>query len=128
VIVDTSALLAILLGEPEADRFTLAIGHAAHPRMSAVCYLEAGIRVDRLGSPEASAALDELLGRLRVAIEPVTVQQAHMARVAYRRFGKSFHPAALNLGDCFSYALSQTTGEPLLFKGNDFAQTDVRPC
>ena len=91
-------------------------------------YLEAAIRIDRLNSPAASAMLDELLARLRLTVEPVTVEQAHLARTAYRRFGKSFHPAALNLGDCFSYALSQATGAPLLFKGNDFVQTDIASC
>jgi ribonuclease VapC len=128
MIVDASAVLAILLGEPEADDFTLAIGHAPEPRMSAVSYVEAAIRVDRLNSPAASAALDDLLARLRITIAPVTAEQARLAREACRRFGKSFHPAALNLGDCFSYALSKAAGEPLLFKGNDFVQTDVAQC
>jgi ribonuclease VapC len=128
MIVDASAVLAILLGEPEPDDFTLAIGHAVEPRMSAVSYLEAAIRVDLLNSPAASAALDDLLARLRIAIAPVTAEQARLARDAYQRFGKSFHPAALNLGDCFSYALSRAEGEPLLFKGNDFIQTDVARC
>lgn len=128
MIVDASAVLAILLGEPEADRFTLAIAHAVSARMSAVSYLEVGIRIDRLKSPEASAAMDDLLARLRIIVEPVTVDQAYLARAAYREFGKGFHAAALNLGDCFSYALSKETGEPLLFKGNDFPVTDVVPC
>jgi ribonuclease VapC len=96
--------------------------------MSAVSHLEAAIRVDRLNSPAASTALDDLLARLRITIAPVTAEQAHLAREAYRRFGKSFHPAALNLGDCFSYALSKAEGELLLFKGNDFIQTDVARC
>jgi ribonuclease VapC len=128
MIVDTSAVLAILLGEPEADGFTLKIAHAARPRMSAVSYLEAVVRVDRLKSSAASAALDELLARLRLTIEPVTVQQAYLARAAYRQFGKGFHPAGLNLGDCFAYALSKASGEPLLFKGDDFPATDVARC
>lgn len=129
MIVDTSAVLAILLGEPEADAFTLAIARAAcPPRLSAVSYLEAAIRIDRLKSPVASAALDELLARLRLAIEPVTVDQAHLARTAYRTFGKGLHPAALNLGDCFAYALAKAGGEPLLFKGDDFGRTDIEPA
>jgi ribonuclease VapC len=128
VIVDTSAVLAILLGEPEADAFALKIASAARPRLSAVGYLEAAIRVDRLGSPAASAALDELLVRLRLTVEPVTTEQAYLARAAYRAYGKGFHPAALNLGDCFAYALSKAAGEPLLFKGGDFPATDVVPC
>lgn len=128
MIVDTSAVLAILLGEPEADAFALKIARAEHPRLSAVSYLEAAIRVDRLNNPVASAALDELLARLGLAIEPVTAEQAYLARAAYRTYGKSFHPAALNLGDCFVYALSKATGEPLLFKGDDFPATDMVPC
>lgn len=128
MIVDTSVVLAILLGEPEADAFTLAIAYAARPRLSAVSYLEAAIRIDRLKSPVASAALDELLARLRLAIEPVTVRQAHLARTAYGTFGKGLHPAALNLGDCFAYALAKEHGEPLLFKGDDFGRTDVEPA
>ena len=128
MIVDTSAVLAILLGEPEADAFTLKIAHAARPRLSAVAYLEAAIRIDRLRSPVAIAALDELLARLRLTIEPVTAEQAYLARTAYRTYGKSFHPAALNLGDCFSYALSKAIGAPLLFKGSDFMATDVAAC
>lgn len=79
MIVDTSAVLAILLGEPEADAFALKIAHAAHPRLSAVAYLEAAIRIDRLRSPVASAALEELLARLRITIEPVTAEQAYLA-------------------------------------------------
>ena len=122
MIVDTSAVLAILLGKPEAADFTLAIAHAASSRMSAVSYLEAAIRVDRLKNPVASAALDDLLARLRIIIEPVTVEQVYLARTAYRNFGKGFHPAVLNLGDCFAYALAKASGEPLLFKGNDFAR------
>ena len=91
-------------------------------------YIEAAIRVDRLNSPTTSAALDDLLAQLRIAIAPVAAEQARLAREACRRFGKSIHPAALNLDDCFSYALSQATGELLLFKGNDFIQTDVARC
>jgi ribonuclease VapC len=128
VIVDTSALLAILLGEPEADAFTLAIGRAEEPvRMSAASYVEAGIRVDQSKNPIAQLALDDLIERLRIVIEPVSVEQAYAARVAYRAYGKgSGHPAGLNFGDCFAYALAKATGEPLLFKGGDFGHTDLR--
>jgi len=128
MIVDTSAVLAILFGEPEADAFTLKIARAARPRLSAVSCLEAAIRVDRLNNPVASAALDELLARLRLALEPVTAEQAYLARAAYRTYGKSFHPAALNLGDCFAHALSKAMGESLLSKGADFGWTDVARC
>jgi len=128
VIVDTSALLAIFFGEPEADEFALAIREAGVARLSAASYVEAGVRVDRLRVPIASNLLDDLVKRLGLAIEPVTAEQAFAARAAYRDYGKDRHPAGLNLGDCFTYALAKVMGEPLLFKGDDFSQTDLRPA
>ena len=125
MIVDTSALLAILLGEPEADDLTLAIGRAEAARLSAASYVEAGIRVDQSKNPIAQDELDDLIKRLGIAIEPVSVEQAYAARAAYRAYGKRNHPAGLNYGDCFAYALAKATGEPLLFKGDDFARTGV---
>jgi ribonuclease VapC len=126
VIVDTSAILAILFGEPEADAFALAIRRAARRSMSAASYVEAAIRVDRLNSPVAGSLLDDLVSRLGIAIEAVTAEQAYIARAAYRRFGRgSGHPARLNFGDCLTYALSRAAGEPLLFKGDDFGRTDI---
>ena len=125
MIVDTSALIAILTREPEADEFIekMAGGGA---RLSATSYVEAGAVIDRAGDPIASRQLDDLLALGPVSIEAVTEHQAHIARQAYRDFGKgSGHPAQLNFGDCFSYALAKTAGEPLLFKGNDFTHTDL---
>ena len=127
MIVDTSVLIAILKGEPEADQFATAL---ANPKsslaLSAASYLEAGIVVDRNGNAALSARLDDLLKTFAIEIAPVTASQAKLARAAYRRFGKgSGHPAGLNFGDCFSYALAMVSGTPLLFKGTDFAATDV---
>lgn len=127
MIVDSSVVVAMLKLEPEGEGFALAIANADHPTMSAGNYLEAGSVIDGLGDPIASANLDRLLQQLGVEIAPVTPAQARIARQAYRDFGKgSGHPAQLDYGDCFAYALAIERGEPLLFKGNDFAQTGVQ--
>src|SRR5207248_3635376 len=98
-------------------------------RMSAANYLEAAIIIDGRRDPIASRRLDDLLTELRMTIEPVTEAQAHIARQAYRDFGRgSGHPARLNFGDCFAYALARATGKPLLFKGDDFRHTDIMPA
>lgn len=126
MIVDTSALVAIFLGEPEARPFSEAIEAAARPRISAATYLETGILADTKHNPVASRRLDDFISEARLTIEPVTEQQARIARDAYRDFGKgSGHPARLNFGDCFAYALAKAAREPLLFKGNDFPHTDI---
>jgi ribonuclease VapC len=126
VIIDTSALVAILRGEPDADAYLVALDAARAPRLSAATYVEAGIVVDANRDPVLSRRLDELLRVAGVAVEPVTREQADIARAAYRDFGRgSGHPAGLNFGDCFSYALARSTGEPLLFKGDDFSRTDI---
>jgi len=126
VIVDTSALIAILRDEQDAATFAEAIAAAATVRMSAANYVELGAVIDSARDPVASRRVDELLNVAGIGIEPVTRAQARRARDAYRDFGKrSGHPAALNFGDCFAYALATDLGEPLLFKGTDFAQTDV---
>ena len=96
--------------------------------MSAATYLELSIVMENKGGPRAGYELDELIAQTDVEIVPVTLEQAEAARVAWRRFGKGNHPARLNFGDCFSYALAKTAGEPLLFKGNDFSQTDIEPA
>ena len=128
MIVDTSALIAILRDEPEAPSCALAIEGAAQRRMSAANFLEAAIVIDGSRDPVASRRFDELVREARLVIEPVTEDQARTARDAYRDFGKgSGHPAQLNFGDCFAYALSKATGEPLLSKGHDFAYTDMTP-
>lgn len=125
MIVDASAVLAILFDEDDASRHALAIADADACRMSAVNYVEAGINVDRQAGPASGRDLDNFIRRANIAIEPVTVEQAHVARQAYLDFGKGIHPAGLNIGDCFAYALAKTTGEPLLFKGDDFSRTDI---
>ena len=126
MIVDSSALLAILRAEPEARACARAIEDAPRRRISAANFLETAIVIDGSRDPIASRRFDDLLQAANLAIEPVTEAQARIAREAYRDFGKgSGHPAQLNFGDCFAYALAKATGEPLLFKGNDFRQTDV---
>ena len=129
LILDTSALIAILRLEAEAPEFAKIIEQAAQRGISAVSYVEAGAVIDSSKDPIASRRLDELIQAAQIAIEPVTEAQARIARQAYRDFGKtSGHPAKLNFGDCFSYALAKSNGEPLLFKGQNFSQTDVKPA
>ena len=129
MIVDTSAVIAILRGEPDAERYGDALAHAPRPLISAGTYVEAAIVVDSNGDPVLSGRLDDLIAVARIEIEPVTKQHAEIARRAYRDFGKrSGHPTGLNFGDCFAYALSRATGEPLLYKGDDFGRTDVKPA
>src|ERR1035441_3721085 len=127
MILDASALIAILRFEKEASEFAKIIEHAAHRRISAVSFVEAGAVIDGSKDPVASRRLDELIEVAQIAIEPVTDAQARIDRKSYRDFGKtSGHPAKLNFGDCFSYALAKSKGEPLLFKGKDFSRTDVK--
>jgi ribonuclease VapC len=127
VIVETSALIAVALDEPEAAAFQLAMTDATHLSMSAANYVEAFVVAENLHDPVLAAQLDRLIRLLRIEIEPVTAEQAVVARGAYRDFGRrSGHPARLNFGDTFGYALALTTGEPLLFKGDDFTHTGVR--
>ena len=129
MIIDTSALLAVLRNEPEALSCAEAIEGAATRRISAANFLEAAIVIDASRDPIASRRLDDLLKVADIAIEPVTEDQARIGREAYRDFGKgSGHPAQLNFGDCFAYALAKATGEPLLFKGDDFSHTDIKPA
>ena len=125
MIIDTSAILAILLGEADAPHYEEAIAAAWPRRMSAVALLEAAMVVEGRGDAPAGQALDAVLEKASIELVPVTAEQAAAARRAWRRFGKGNHPAALNFGDCFAYALAEMTGEPLLFKGSDFARTDV---
>ena len=125
MIVDSSAVLAILFSEPDARRHASAIMTASPCRMSVANVLEASIVVERRGGDTAGHELDALLERADVELVPVTVEHLEAARRAWRRFGRGNHRAALNFGDCFAYALAKSTGEPLLFKGEDFAQTDI---
>lgn len=129
MILDSSALLAILRDEPEAAAFAEAIERDPNRQISAVNYVEAAAVIDAALDPIASRRFDELLREAEVVIESVTEAQAQIARQAYRDFGKgSGHPARLNFGDCFAYALAKVKREPLLYKGGDFAHTDVRPA
>jgi len=125
MVLDTSAIAAILFDELEAPAFEVAIERASVRLLSAASLVELSIVVElRLGEP-GERELDLLLYKAGIEIVPLTREQAEIARRAFRRFGKGRHPAALNFGDCFSYALSKTAGEPLLFKGDDFSRTDV---
>ena len=126
MVIDTSALMAVFLGEPEEAAFRRAIRTAASCLLGAPARVEAGIvTLGRLGDA-GLAQLEALIGRLDLQIAPLSDEQATIAIDAFRRFGKGRHPAGLNYGDCFSYALAKATGEPLLFKGGDFALTDVK--
>jgi ribonuclease VapC len=128
VIIDSSALVAILASEAEADDLENSLLDAPVRRISAVTYVETAVVVDGRRDVILSRRLDEFLRETEISIEPVTSQQARLAREAYRDFGKARHRAGLNLGDCFAYALAKEKGEPLLFKGNDFRRTDVEPA
>jgi ribonuclease VapC len=125
MILDASAIVAILRNEKEASRMTTTVANAAARRTSAVTYVEAAIVIDSGGDPIATRKFDDFFEVARIDIEPVTVEQAKLAREAYRDFGKGRHRAGLNFGDCFAYALAKVTGEPLLFKGDDFRHTDL---
>ena len=126
MILDSSALVAILRDEPEAATLAMAIEASTERRISAVNYVEAAVVIDCGRDPAASRRFDDLLREAKIVVEPVTVEQARIAREAYRDYGKgSGHPARLNFGDCFAYALAKDAGEPLLFKGDDFRHTDV---
>lgn len=124
MIVDASALIAILLREPEKDQFRELIARDAEPVISPFNFVEAAVRADGLGQ-EIAEGFDALFQELGVKVVAADYNQTRIAREAYRRFGKGNDPAKLNLGDCFAYALSKARGEPLLFKGEDFRKTDV---
>ena len=125
MIVDTSAIIAILRSEREAAAMADALDRAEICRMSAVTYVEAAVVIDSNKNPVLSRRLDDLLRDAEIQVESVTAKQAEIARYAYRDFGKARHKAGLNLGDCFAYALAKEIGEPLLFKGEDFGRTDI---
>lgn len=129
MIIDTSALVAIVSDEPERVAFVEAIRAAPEPKMSAASLLEACVVVDRRGDPVLSRQLDDLVRALGIEVIPFDGAQSALGRSAYRDFGRgSAHPARLGLGDCFAYALARQTGEPLLYKGDDFGHTDVVPA
>jgi ribonuclease VapC len=126
VIVDTSAMMAILLLEPEAAAFSEILLRANRPRMSAGNLVELTVTSTRRELPIASTLVEAAVRRARLVIEPVTLEQAAIARSAYLAYGRGQHRARLNFGDCFAYALAKATGEPLLYKGDDFGLTDVK--
>jgi ribonuclease VapC len=126
MVVDTSAMMAVLQLEPEAEAFALAIERSSVRLVSAVSVLEAGILAESRKGADGARELDAFLRDADFRVAPFDGEQAEIARSAYTRFGKGRHPAGLNLGDCAVYALAKTTGEPLLFKGDDFSKTDVR--
>ena len=126
MILDTSALVAILFGEPEAESFARLILAAEVCRLSVVNHLELAIVLERQARPEAAWQAEAFLRAASIVVEPVTLQQGALARQAYYDFGRGRHRARLNFGDCFAYALAKAMDEPLLFKGRDFVQTDVR--
>jgi ribonuclease VapC len=125
MILDTSALAAIFFGEPEATLYTQVIHGADRCLMSAANFVELCIVIEGQIGPDAGRQCDAFFRGAGIVIEPVTVEQAHLARQAFLDFGKGRHPAALNFGDCFAYALAKITGEVLLFKGEDFKKTDI---
>jgi ribonuclease VapC len=127
MIIDTSALIAILRDEADAIVYARAIESATSRRVCAVNFVEAAVVIDGSRDPVASRRFDELFAVAQLIVEPVTRDQANIARAAYRDFGKgSGHPARLNFGDCFAYALAKVSSEPLLYKGDEFAHTDLR--
>lgn len=125
MIVDSSALLAVLYREQDAERYEKAIASAAYPRMSVANVLETSIVLEGRGGEAAGHELDLFLRDAEIELAPVGLDHLEAARRAWRRFGKGNHPASLNFGDCFAYALADLMDEPLLFKGEDFAQTDI---
>ncbi|TWP34993.1 type II toxin-antitoxin system VapC family toxin [Leekyejoonella antrihumi] len=126
MIVDTSVLVCLHEGEPDADQFLSAMLDATHLRMSAGTLIETCLVLDSRAPLRTSRRLDQLLADLQLTVVPVDEEQAVIARAAYRDYGNgSGHPAGLNFGDCFAYTLARLTREPLLFKGDDFSHTDI---
>jgi len=128
VIVDTSALLAVIFNEADEPRLVAAMVDATVLRMSAANWVEAALVVDSRKSPRAKVRFEDLIQELQVTLVPVSVETAYRCRSAHSDYGRGNHPAKLNYGDCFAYALAKETREPLLFKGSDFAQTDIEPA
>ncbi len=129
MIIDTSAVIAVLNQEDDWGEYDAAPREASAPLMSAATYVGLGLVVDRVGDPSISRRLDRLLEAWGVEVVALTASQARTARAAHRDYGRgSGHPARLNLGDCFAYALAADSGQPLLFKGEDFSKTDIDPA
>ena len=127
MVVDTSALIAILFGEPETESFVQALVNDPKKMISAFNILESAIVVEAKKGEAGGRELDLLVHRARIETIPLNGDQVELALAAWRKYGKGNHPAGLNIGDCCAYALAKYSGEPLLFKGRDFSQTDIRP-
>ena len=125
MIVDSSAILAILFAESDAAVFAKAMSEADSCKISAATFVEVAVVVEAQTKDRGGRQFDAFLRRAGFVVDPVTEEQAHLARQAYSDFGKGRHPAGLNFGDCFSYALAKASGEALLFKGGDFSKTDI---
>jgi ribonuclease VapC len=125
MVIDTSALIAILQDEPERRSFNLAIESAETRLLSAASFVESSLVIEARVGPDGIRDLDLFVAKADINIEPVDIDQAYVARQAYSQYGKGRHPAGLNYGDCFTYALAKLSGEPLLFKGHDFSKTDL---
>jgi ribonuclease VapC len=128
MIVDSSAIMAILREEPEAENFSRLISKADAKQLSAGTWIELAAVASKDGDEAVAAALPILMHDLKIALAPVTIVQARLGHDAYRMYGKGRHRARLNFGDCFAYALAKETGLPLLFKGDDFVHTDITPA
>ena len=128
MVIDTSALVAILLREPDAERYDQALAEAPVRLMSAVSRVELSVVIEGRKREAGRADIERLLNDVQIDVAAVMPQQVEIAIDAFRRFGRGRHAAALNIGDCFSYALAKATDLPLLFKGNDFSHTDIRPA
>jgi ribonuclease VapC len=125
MLLDTSAIVAILQDEPERRKFNEAIEGAESRSLSTASFVECSMILESRYGADGIRDLDLFIAKAQVSLVPVDEEQADLARRAFRKYGKGRHPAGLNFGDCFSYALSQALDEALLFKGNDFSQTDV---
>lgn len=128
MVIDTSALIAILFGEPEALSFTRALADETLKLISSFNALETGIVVEARKGEAGGREFDLLMHRAQIELVAMNADQAELARAAWRKYGKGNHPAGLNIGDCCAYALAKYSGEPLLFKGDDFSQTDIQPA
>lgn len=128
MIIDTSALVAILYREPEAEAFVERIHAAETSRISVANYVELSMVIEHQLGVEGMRQAEAFFRRAGIVIEPVSLEHGELARQAFLDFGKGRHRAGLNFGDCFAYALAKALGEPLLFKGNDFSQTDIQPA
>jgi ribonuclease VapC len=128
MIVDSSALMAVIQNEPEEPRVLAAMIDAPALRMSVANWVEVAIVVDARRNPKAQVRFEDLIEELGSQLLPVSVELAYRARRAYADYGRGYHPAKLNYGDCFAYALAKLVNEPLLFVGTDFAQTDIEPA